>query len=272
MKKHHFDLAAGTSDFYVDTTYYDHEFKARMADVCWYTHAYLQAQGPVLELAVGTGRIALKAVRQGAEVVGLDLSASMLERAAVHRNALPRTKQSKLHLARADMRAFELGRRFNLITCPFNAFMHLYTRGDVEACLQCVRRHLEPGGRFILDVLMADFDYLLRSPFKRIPGIKFLHPTYDVEYTYSEQTAYDPLTQLNQMEFHYDRCGEGDGPPHICIQLSHRYFYPEELRALLHYNGFEIVEEFGDFEGAPLEAESDSFVVVCTASASSQHG
>ena len=85
-----------------------------------------------------------------------------------------------------------------------------------------------------------------------------------MDYTYSEQTAYDPVTQLNQMEFHYDRCGEGEGPEHICIQLSHRYFYPEELRALLHYNGFSILEEFGDFDGDPLEPESDSMVVICT--------
>ena len=171
VKKHHFDLAAGTSDFYVDTTYYDHEFKARQADARWYADAYVAADGPVLELAVGTGRIALKAVRQGAEVVGLDLSAPMLEKAIERRHSLPKSKQGKLHLARADMRHFELGCQFQLITCPFNAFMHLYTRQDAEACLRSVKKHLAPGGRFIVDILMADFEYLLRSPFKRIQGL-----------------------------------------------------------------------------------------------------
>ena len=81
---------------------------------------------------------------------------------------------------------------------------------------------------------------------------------------YGEQSAYDPLTQLNQMQFHYDRRSPtGDGPEHFCIQPSHRYFYPQELRALLHYNGFKILEEYGDFDDSPLDSESDSMIFVC---------
>ena len=266
MKKK-FDLEAGTTDFYVDATYYNHEFKQRTDDTRWYARRYLESDGPVLELAVGTGRIALKAVRQGAEVVGLDLSDTMLVKASERRDALPPAKARNLHLARADMRHFELGAQFDLITCPFNAFQHLYTQNDIEDCLASVRRHLHPDGRFILDVLMADFEYLLRSPYKRVPGVKFMHPTLRTEYMYSEQSAYDAITQLNQMHFHYDRCNpDGDGPEHFSIQLSHRYFYPQELRALLHYNGFEILEEYGDFDDSPLDSDSDSMIFVCVLS------
>lgn len=259
-----FDLAAGTSDFYQDPTYYEFEFRHRMFDVNWYVERYLEADGPVLELAVGGGRVALRAARKGAEVIGLDVTHGMLVEAAKRRQKLPKARRSALALLRGDMRAFAFGRQFDLITCPFNAFMHMYTREDAEACLARVREHLAPGGRFIFDVAMPDLEYLNRPAFKRFPGIKFHHPTHDCDYIYSEQSAWDPVTQINQMWFHYDRSAPSKtAPAYLCIQLSHRYFFPKELEALLHYAGFEIEGRFGDFEGGPLHKDSESQVTVC---------
>jgi SAM-dependent methyltransferase len=264
-----FDLRAGNSEFYVDPTYYDYEFKNRTEDVEWYVHQYQSATSTVLELAIGSGRIALKAVALGVDVVGIDLAPAMLTQAKAHYEKLKKSKRGQLNMFRADMRSFQLDRKFDLITCPFNAFQHLYTRQDVEACLERVRAHLAPGGRFILDVLTPDLEYLIRSPYKTVPGVRFRHPTYRAYYTYSERSAYDPVTQLNQMWFHYEKCNAaGDGPPEVTIQLSHRYFYPEELGALLHYNGFEVLNRYGDFENEPLDADSDSMVLVCRSSQS----
>jgi len=261
---HPFDLRAGTDDFYADATYYDYEFRARRGDVRWYTTHYVDSGGPVLELGVGSGRTAMGAARAGIDVVGIDLSPSMLAQAAKRRARLAKAKRRHLHLIRADMRAFALDRLFSLIACPFNCFQHLYERADVERCLERVRAHLEPDGLFLLDVLVPDLDYLTRPPFKRFPGVQFKHPTYGVPYTYSEQSAYDPIRQLNQMWFHYDRAGEEGGPDHVCAQLSHRCFFPAELEALLHYNGFEVLAAYGDFEQGSLRADSESQVLVCS--------
>ena len=265
MKIDPFDLAAGTTEFYLDTTYYDHEFRQRRVDVVWYTEQYLEEKGPVLEIGVGTGRTALPAVRKGAEVVGIDLSPTMLAQAEVRRSRLARGKQAKLTLIEADMRNFDLGRKFGLISCPFNAFQHLYTHEDIERCLACVRDHLEPDGLFIFDVLMPDLEYFLRSPFKTYPGIEFKHPTHGVRYTYSERSAYDHVQQINQMWFQYDRIpGEpAKGPESYVVQLSHRCFFPEELLGLLHYNGFEVLSRLGDFEAGPLTPNCESMVLMC---------
>jgi SAM-dependent methyltransferase len=259
-----FDLEAGSSDFYVDANYYEFEFRNRKHDVAFYVDRYVEAGTPVLELGVGAGRIALRAVRKGAEVVGLDYTQSMLDEAALRRDKLPKAKRDKLELVQGDMRDFDLGRKFDLITCPFNAFQHMYTREDVERTLACVAAHLNEGGRFIVDVLVPDLDYLNRPAFKRYPGVRFKHPTHGVEYVYSEQSAYDPVTQINQMWFHYDR-GEPSktAPAYFCIQLSHRCFFPMELRALLHYSGFEVETAYGDFDGEPLVRDAESFVAVC---------
>ena len=260
----HFDLEAGTTSLYLDPTYYDYEYKDRAADIRWYCDRYKEAGDTVLELGVGTGRIALRAVRLGASVVGLDLSQTMLAHAARRREEMPPKRRDRLQLIRSDMRRFSLGRRFPLVSCPFNAFQHLYTREDVEQCLTCVREHLEPGGRFCFDVLMPDLDYLNRPAFKTFAGVRFRHPRHGCHFIYAEQTAFDIVSQLNQMRFLYERADPNeDGPPSYEVELSHRYFFPQELETLLHYNGFKMLSRFGDFEEGPLGVGCESQVLTC---------
>lgn len=259
-----FDLEAGTTALYKDPTYYDYEYKDRVADVRWYAERYVEAEGPALELGVGTGRIALRAVREGATVTGVDLSTTMLEQAEARRQSLPKTKRDRLELLQGDMRALDLGRRFALVSCPFNAFMHMYTREDAERCLAVARAHLEPGGVFALDVLMPDLEYLNRPAFKTFAGVRFKHPTFGCHFIYAEQTAYDPVTQLNQMRLMYERSDpDEDGPPSYVVELSHRYFFPRELEALLHANGFRVLMTYGDFELGALHSTSESQVLLC---------
>ncbi|MBV70414.1 MAG: hypothetical protein CMH52_03610 [Myxococcales bacterium] len=264
MSNQDFDLNAGNSEFYVDPIYYDYEFKNRTDDVAFYTAKYLEANSPLLELAIGSGRTALKAVSKGADVIGVDLAPAMLARAQDQYDKMRSNKRGRLELHQGDMRTVRLETQFQLVTCPFNAFQHMYTLDDAEKCLETVKAHLAPDGVFIMDVLTPDFEYLMRSPYKAVPGVSFRHPTYKAYYTYSERSAYDPITQLNQMWFHYEKCNQtGDGPTDVTIQLSHRYFYPEELMMLLRYNGFRVLERFGDFTGGALDAESDSMVLIC---------
>lgn len=259
-----FDLHAGTTSLYLDPTYYDYEYKDRSADVRWYCDRYKDAGGTVLELGVGTGRIALRAAKAGTRIVGLDLSETMLAQAAERRAALPKKAQGNLELVRGDMRRFAFDERFALISCPFNAFQHMYTREDAEACLAAVRTHLAPDGLFLFDVLMPDLDYLNRPAFKTYAGVKFKHPRHGCHFTYAEQTAFDVVSQLNQMRFLYDRVDpKEEGPESYSVQLSHRYFFPQELEALLHYNGFQVLCHYGDFELGELRADCESQVLVC---------
>lgn len=259
-----FDLHAGTTSLYLDPTYYDYEYKDRTGDVRWYCERYGEADGPILELGVGTGRIALRAARAGARIVGLDLSETMLAQAAERRAALPKKAQGNLSLVRGDMRRFAFADPFAVISCPFNAFQHMYTREDAEACLEGVRRHLLPDGLFLLDVLMPDLDYLSRPAFKTFAGVKFKHPRHGCHFTYAEQTAFDMASQLNQMRFLYERADPAEeGPASYSVQLSHRYFFPQELEALLHYNGFKVLCHYGDFELGELRADCESQVLIC---------
>lgn len=131
---------------------YDHDISE---DVEFYRQYAGQCQSPVLELACGTGRLMIPLAEAGSEVYGVDISSEMLEvcRWKVEQHKL----SNRVHLSLGDMIDFELPRRdFELAFIALRSFMHLFTQSDQLACLHQVYKHLQPGGRFILDVIAPD--------------------------------------------------------------------------------------------------------------------
>src|SRR5207244_10421625 len=87
---------------------------------------------------------------------GLELSERMLERAVKKRGGLRVEARERVHLVQGDMAKFDLGERFRLAIIPFRPFQHLLEVRQQMDCLECVRKHLAPGGRLILDVFQTD--------------------------------------------------------------------------------------------------------------------
>ena len=151
-------LAAGSSEHYADPDLYDHEYRSRRGDLRWYCRlaADLAAEQPgpppgtppsatpdplrILELGCGSGRLTVPLLRAGHAVCGVDHSAPMLQRLRARLGFLNARTRARVHILQSDFRQLPLAGRFPLILCPFNAFMHLYERQDVEACLAEVRR------------------------------------------------------------------------------------------------------------------------------------
>ena len=139
------DSYASIADLYDDVVPY-----ANRPDVAFFVEAAVASGGPVLELGCGTGRVLLPIARAGVEAVGLDQSASML---AVCRGRLDLEEaavRSRVQLVEADMREFDLPRRFALITIPFRPFQHLTSVDDQVSCLRSIHRHLADDGRLVL--------------------------------------------------------------------------------------------------------------------------
>jgi len=264
------DVDAGSYEHYVDAELYDYEYRRRRDDVRFYraqADEFLGDSGNVLEIACGSGRITTALLRAGHTVVGLDISQQMLSRAAARIAKLGRASRKRGMLLRADMRRFALGRKFPLIVMAFNSFEHLYTRTEVEVFLDNVRAHLEPGGRFIFDLQNPDLRWLCRSPHRRWAKTKFKHPTSKEPYIYTTNHDYDPISQIVVIRLYYQRCADigMPGAPEQVVKLSQRKFFPAELEALLSANGFRVDTRYGDFEGDPLQADSENQVLVCSA-------
>jgi SAM-dependent methyltransferase len=259
------ELEAGTRAHYEDPSYYTKTYRGRVEDVRYYADLALERGGPVLEYGCGNGRIALPIARSGVEVVGLDLSVEMLTDLRARLRKETSEVRRLLTVRRGDMRRARLHRRFPLILCPFNAFLHLYMRSDVERFLARVLEHLAPRGELVFDVSMPDATELARDPRRAFHAPRFRYPAADggpgTMVRYAERFDYDRLRQILfvAMEF------EPQGGESWMTPLAHRQFYPEELAALLHYNGLEITERFGDFFRTPLVAESATMLLHCRA-------
>lgn len=250
---------AGSEAHYSDGRYYDQAYRRRRRDVRFYTDLAVESGGPVLELGVGTGRVALAIATGGVEIVGLDPMAPMLEQAKERMQRLPRVARDRIELRRGDLRTLRLRRRFPLVIAPFNVWNHLYCLEDIERGFRTVRHHLEDGGHFAFDVLLPDPASLARNPKKQYRGGQIRHPRDGVRYRYSEYFSYDPRSQIETVMMDFEHPDQPDRS--FCTPLTQRHFFPAELETLLHHNGFVIESHFGDFDGAPIDRDTESQVV-----------
>ena len=252
--------ATGSEAHYEDAQYYDQAYRRRRHDVRFYTDLALDSGGPVLELGVGTGRVALAIAKAGIDVVGVEPMAPMLARACARVDRLPQAARDRVELRAGTLERLRLRRRFPLVIAPFNVWMHLYTREEIERGFATVRHHLQPRGRFAFDVLLPDPVSLARGPSKRYRGGEVPHPRDGSRYRYSEYFSYDPLAQIETVMMDFEH--PDDDRRSFCTPLTQRQFFPAELEALLHYNGFTVESHTGDFTGKPIDAATESQLII----------
>ena len=250
----------GADAHYRDPRYYDHAYRTYKPDLAFYLEQAHRAGGPVLELGVGTGRVAMALADRGVEVVGLDRMPGMLERARERIARRPRRVRDRITLVRGDMRRVRLDRRFPLVIAPFNVFQHLYDRQDVEAGLGTCRHHLEPGGHLALDVMVPDPVSLARDPNRFYKCRPIKHPRDGRRHAYEEAFRYDHDRQVQVTTMRFTPLEEPGAA--FLDELPQRQFFPRELEALLHYNGFDVVRHDGGFEGEPIDELAESQVVL----------
>jgi SAM-dependent methyltransferase len=269
-----YDLEAGTSEHYADAELYDFEYRRRRRDVTVYrelARRWAGGGGPILELGCGSGRVLAPLARDGHDVVGIDLSRTMLARAAARVARLPARAAARVRLMRADMRSLPViagaSSGVPLVICPFNGMMHLYGRADLAAMLAEVRRVLAPGGRFAFDVLNPDLRWLTRDPHRRWARTRFTHPATGEKLVYTTNQTYEPISQIAYIRIYYERDGvePEESKRTRVVRLAHRQFFPAELEGICTSAGFRIEDRWGGFSGEPLEGDSESQVVLCSA-------
>jgi SAM-dependent methyltransferase len=206
-------------------------------DVGFYVDLAVQAGGPVVELGVGTGRIAIPIARAGVRVIGVDSSAGML---AVCRAEAERAGVAALlDLRRGDLREPPVDERVDLVVCPFRALLHLHTDADRLAALSAARVLLEPGGRLAFDVFEpspADVEDTHARWIEREPGI-FERADWDLDARMLTLSVRGP---------------EG------ATTMALAWLSPPEWRVLLERAGFEIEALYGWFDGRPYTGGEDA--------------
>lgn len=207
----------------------------------------------ILELCCGNGRIAIPLAEKGCQVTGIDISESMLESA--------KKRTSQVEWIKADVRNFQIEKKFSLIIFPLNSICHLLTREDLELCFNCVKKHLKPEGRFIIDT----FNFYTKAGLEDLwNNSRYLYSVYQ-----------DPdgkgtvvVTAVSEFDLTTQICKDK-----LCFQLleqkkeffeevTYRLYHPNELEALLKYNGFTIESKLGNYDKEPFTSLSPNFIII----------
>lgn len=251
------ELEAGAAAHFEDPAYYTQTYAPRRADVAYY-RALAEERGAVLEHGIGNGRIAIAMAEAGASVVGIDASRPMLDDLRARLKKVAPAVRRRVEVHEGDIRRTKLGRKLPLVICPFNTALHLYEREDVEQWLARVREHLTARGELVFDVSMPLPEDLARDPNEAFGVPPFEHPTLG-RVKYREHFDYDRVRQILFVSMIFTPT-RSRSAGEVMTPLAHRQFYPREMEALLHYNGFEVTALYGDFAKGPLGQRSDVMV------------
>lgn len=204
-------------------------------DVAFYLEEARRSGGPVVELAVGTGRIAVPIAADGIRVIGVDSSRAMLEICA-RRAALAGVD---VDLRLGDLREPPVHERVPLVICPFRSLLHMHTDDDRRRALRSVRELLVEGGSFVFDVFTPSAEDIARTHdrwLEREPGIR-------------ERAVWDERERTLTLTVR----GESSEATMALAWLA-----PEEWRALLEDEGFEVEACYGWFDRTPYKGDEDT--------------
>lgn len=222
-------------------------------DIAFWGAQAARIGSPVLDLGAAAGRIAVPLARAGAEVWALDGSEQMitqlLRAAAAQRDEV----RARIHPVHADMRTFELGRRFPLVMIAMNTLQALTEPDDQLACLRTVERHLAAGGELIFDVALPDPVEIADSMGVERSGGEYRDPVSGTVLAHSAwYDAWDPLTQTLEFTHRIRETGPSGARHEFLRHHTVHLFMPAELEHLLARAGLRTVELTGDFDGGPL--------------------
>jgi SAM-dependent methyltransferase len=203
--------------------------------------ARVAGDGQALEFASGTGRIAVPLSRRGVKVSGIELSQPMTDRL--------RVKAPELPVTIGDMTTTHVPHSFSLVYLVYNTIGNLREQAAQVECFRNAAHHLEPGGRFVIEV--------------GVPALRNLPPGQTaVPFQISEQhtgfDTYDPATQ-RAASHHFHRRADGS----YSYGIHHfRYVWPSELDLMAQLAGLELEQRLADWDGTPFTADSPSHVSV----------
>ena len=248
---------SGCAEYDGSAEFYDYvvPYRAR-SDVAFFTQLAVAARPPVLEVACGTGRVLIPCARAGARMIGLDLSRAMLD--VCRRRLLDESPdvQARVTLHEGDMRRFDLGRTFDLITIPFRGFQHLLTVDDQRQALATIRRHLATDGRFVLDLFNPSLPLLTDERWLVEPTVEpaFTLPDGRVVVRSYRIAGRDYFNQVQDVEMTYEISWPDGRLERRTERFLLRYLFRFEAEHLLVREGFEVQEVHGDYDRRPYGA------------------
>ena len=215
-------------------------------DLVFY-EAFVDDNTTVLELGCGTGRISIPLAPQVKSLTGVDLSAPMLERAK------SKTPEGLVTYVLGDITSIRLGRRFDLIIAPYRTFQALEFDEQVDGFFDVVRQHLAPDGRVVVSAFNprhAKDEMEQKWPDEQeSPRLEVTCPNGDTLVWTDLYRRLDADRQVIYPELIYRRYQGGELIDKHVNPICMKYYYPDELEAVVIDHGFELDGRWGGYQG-----------------------
>jgi SAM-dependent methyltransferase len=251
------------TEFDTIVPFYDLFYGERDDDVKMYQDFALAADGPILELGCGTGRVLIPLALDDQQVTGLELSGEMLAVAQAKVEAAG--VADRVTLIQGDMRDFALASRFAMAIIPINTFMHCYDTQQQLACLRAIRRHLQSGGQLVLDVYHPDPQALLEADGRLVSEGTLVDPQtgHTIHRLYTRRV--ELATQTQHVTFVLDHLDANGAVRRTLFPLRMRYVHRYEMELLLRVAGYSLEAVYGSYELEPFESNSERMIFVARA-------
>jgi SAM-dependent methyltransferase len=242
-------------DYSLYASFYDAEYADYTPEVPFFIKLAKRLKGHSLELGCGTGRVLLELAKAGCPVDGIEKSEPMLDLLAAKLTELPEATQEIVELYSGDMCCFKTEKKYSLIYMPFREFMHLESVSEQLDCLRCMRSHLAPNGRVVINLYDVDLTLIAGQtsedvPLKRQKSGDFVDPETGHKVLLSSASVFRWAEQTLVEERFYDRIDtDGEIVQRKFVELRQRWFTRFELHHLFHRCGFRVESWLGGYNG-----------------------
>ncbi len=211
----------------------------------YYLHLCGESTGVIVELGIGTGRIAVDVAKRGKDIIGVDISVPMLEQCRLR--AMKEGVLDRIKLIQGDIRTFKLHQKANLIIFPFRSIGHFLSLESKKQALQNIYSQLAPRGQFVFDHYVfyepwaKNHDGISRLMYhSQIPneGSLYIWDTYQYKYSLQQMDCTITIERTDK---------NGVVGSRIHCPLSFSWVYPEQIRQIAADVGFEFEAVYGDF-------------------------
>lgn len=241
---------------------YDLDLTSDPGDLDLYIALAARAGSPILELAVGSGRIAVPLAAAGYAVTGVDLDTAMLARARAAADGTAAAR--RLHLVEGDARTVRLedAGRYRLAAIPLNSIFLMGTRSDQAAAVRTLAAHLAPGGLGVVDVWLPDADDLSRYDGRLV--LEWVRDDPETRQTVTKSSAaeYDAATGVVRLTTIFESALPGEPAARWVRTDRLRLVGPDELVFFAEAAGLVVEELAGGYDLEPLGPGAGRAVLV----------
>lgn len=241
--------------------YYDLDLLTDPGDVPLYMRLAADVRGPILELAAGSGRIAVPLAAAGNDVTGIDSDPAMLDRARTRWTGVAAGPGGSLTLIERDMLTVALPTRFDLVFVALNSLLLLDGRAAQLRALATMRQHLAPTGRAVIDVWLPTADDLTLYDGREVLEWVRTDPEKGERVAKTSSALYDPATNTALLTSTFD----GERRTTRADKIS--FVGARELLDMAEMAGLEPEVIAGDYDLRPWSEASERVVLVCRAKA-----